>query len=376
MPFARPPLTTLRNQAVQDITTSGVPGLTGLLRKAVLRVLAWCMAGLAYSVYGYADWIARMGVPFTAEDEFLLAWAALVGVYPKPATAASGSAQFTGNPGVIIRSGTTLERQDGTPYLTTADATVDVTGQATVAMTASVEGGFTNCDPGTDIAITPAIAGINSGGLTVGPTTGGADAEAQDSLRSRMLLRYRAPPQGGAAIDYVEWALECPGVTRAWCNPLGMGVGTVTVYPMFDIINAGAGGFPQGTNGVSRLEERTGVGGIATGDQGEVADYIYPRQPVTALVYVVAPLPYPINVTLLALEPNTLDIRSAITASIQDMLMIEGEPGGEIYPSQIYDAILAIPGIVHFTMTAPSLPIVLPISNLPVMGALTITPGS
>ena len=61
MPFARPPLTALRNQAIQDITTSGVPGLDGLLRNAVLRVLAWTMSGLAYSVYGYIDWVARDG---------------------------------------------------------------------------------------------------------------------------------------------------------------------------------------------------------------------------------------------------------------------------------------------------------------------------
>ena len=69
MPFARPTLTALRNAAIQDITTSGIPGLDGLLRNAVLRVLAWCMSGLAYSVYGYLDWIARESVPFTATDE-------------------------------------------------------------------------------------------------------------------------------------------------------------------------------------------------------------------------------------------------------------------------------------------------------------------
>ena len=63
MPWARPTLTDLQQQAIQDITTSGLPGLTGLLRTAVLRVLAWAMAGLAYLVYGYGDWIARMGVP-------------------------------------------------------------------------------------------------------------------------------------------------------------------------------------------------------------------------------------------------------------------------------------------------------------------------
>ena len=72
MPFARPTLTALRNQAVEDITSSGVPGLDGLLRNAVLRVLAWVMSGLAYSVYGYVDWIARQSVPFTATDEAVL----------------------------------------------------------------------------------------------------------------------------------------------------------------------------------------------------------------------------------------------------------------------------------------------------------------
>ena len=93
-------------------------------------------------------------------------------------------------------------------------------------MTATVAGAFTNCDPGTPISLAQPIAGINSGGLTVGFATGGADDETVDELRNRMLAKYRAPPQGGAASDYVLWALEVPGVTRAWCLPLGTGAGT------------------------------------------------------------------------------------------------------------------------------------------------------
>jgi len=104
MPYARPTLTALRNQAIQDITTSGVPGLDGLLRNAVLRVLAWVMSGLAYSVYGYVDWTSLMGVPFTARDEYLEAWAALVNIYRKDATAATGNAQFTGQTGTPLRA--------------------------------------------------------------------------------------------------------------------------------------------------------------------------------------------------------------------------------------------------------------------------------
>ena len=144
VPFARPTLTQLQQTAIQDITTSGVPGLTGLLRTAVLRVLSWCMAGLAYSVYGYADWIARMGVPFTAENEFLYAWAGLIGVYPKPAGAATGTANFTGNPGRLLPNQTPLTRQDGTPYQTTADGTVDGRNLLTVPIAATVQGAFTN----------------------------------------------------------------------------------------------------------------------------------------------------------------------------------------------------------------------------------------
>ena len=116
-PFSRPTLTALRNQAIEDITSSGVPGLDGLLRNAVLRVLAWCMSGLAYSVYGYIDWVARQSVPFTATDEFLYAWAALVGIYQKDSSPASGFAQFAGTAGVFLPLGTALTRQDAVPYL-------------------------------------------------------------------------------------------------------------------------------------------------------------------------------------------------------------------------------------------------------------------
>lgn len=368
MPFARPTLTELRNQAVEDIQTSGVPGLTGLLRNAVLRVLAWCMAGLAYSVYGYADWIARMSVPFTAEDEYLFAWAGLVGIYPEPATPASGQAQFTGALGTILPANTPLNTLTGATFETTADGTVDATtALVTVPITATVSGAFTNLDPGTQIFLAQPVAGINANGTTVGYATGGADAETQPALRTRMLLRYRAPPQGGAETDYVQWALQVPGCTRAWCDPLGMGAGTVIVYPMFD--NNANNGFPIGTNGVASEETRGSP--VATGDQLLIAEHIYPLRPVTALVYVVAPTPVPIDVTLIDLDPDTSDIRALIAASISDVLLLEGEPAGTIYPSQLYDAILATPGIVHFTMTAPSLPVTMPPAGLPVMGTLT-----
>jgi uncharacterized phage protein gp47/JayE len=366
MPFSRPPLTGLRDQAVQDITASGVPGLSGLLRHAVLRVLAYCMAGLAYLVYGYADWIARMGVPFTAADEFMYAWAALVGIYPSDATPARGQALFSGVPDRLLPAQTPLTRQDGTPYEVAAEGHVGLGGFVTVPIMALVSGAYTNCDPQTPISIARPISGINSGGITVGETIGGADQEPEALTRNRMLARYREPPQGGAYNDYQQWALEVPGVTRAWTVPLGYGAGTVIVYPMFD--DNQHGGFPQGADGVAAGESRQGAPAIATGDQLLVADHIWSPQPVTALVIVSAPTPHPVDVTLIALEPNTEDIRAGVVASLRDLFLISAEVAGTLYPSQFYEAILATPGISHFTVSAPAGPVTAPGGALPVLG--------
>jgi uncharacterized phage protein gp47/JayE len=366
MPFARPTLTALRNTAIQDITTSGVPGLDGLLRNAVLRVLAWCMSGLAYSVYGYLDWIARESVPFTATDEYLFAWAALIGVYQKDSTPATGSAQFTGTSGLVLPSGAPLTRQDGVPYTTTADGTVDATGLLTVPIVAAVNGAATNADTGVAISIAAPVPGINSGGVTVTPLTGGSDQETQDELRTRMLFRYAQPPQGGSAADYIEWALEVPGCTRAWIQSSG---GQVQVYPMFDVANAADGGFPQGTDGCASEETR---GPTASGDQLTVAEHIWPVQPVTALVFVTAPVAFPVNVTIANLNPSTAAMEADILASLQDAFLAFGEVAGTVYPSQLYQAISATPGVVVFDMTIPAAPVTAPAGALPTMGTLSL----
>jgi uncharacterized phage protein gp47/JayE len=371
MPFGRPTLTQLRSSAIQDITTSGVPGLAGLLRNAVLRVMAWPMSGLAYSVYGYIDWCFRQSIPFTATDEYLAAWAGLIGVYQKGPKAATGSATFYGTPGstaFVLPSGAALTRQDGTPYTTTADGASGADGTVTVPIVAAVLGALTNDAGGTPINIDDPIPGINSGGVMAGPATGGTDQETADEFRSRMLFGYRNPPQGGASGDYVRWALEVPGVTRAWVGAPYPGPGSVVVFPMLDDANAPTGGFPVGSNGVATGERR---GTTATGDQLTIANYLFTPQPVTALVTVAAPVPFPIDVTLATLNPNTETMRAAITAALDDLMLSVAAPGGVIYPSDIYGAILAAPGIISCAVASPVAAVHAPPGHLPIMGALT-----
>ena len=99
-------------------------------------------------------------MPFTATDEFLHAWAALIGVYQKDSTPATGVAQFTGTAGLVLPSGASLTRQDGAPYTTTADATDRRDAASlTVPIVAAVNGAATNADVGVAISIDSAGAG-------------------------------------------------------------------------------------------------------------------------------------------------------------------------------------------------------------------------
>ena len=80
MPFSRPSLTQLRQQASADFTNN-IPGADALLRYSNLQVIATVLAGMANQQYGYLDWISKQSIPFTATDEFLAAWGALKEVF-------------------------------------------------------------------------------------------------------------------------------------------------------------------------------------------------------------------------------------------------------------------------------------------------------
>jgi uncharacterized phage protein gp47/JayE len=376
MPFARPSLSDLRKQAAQDIA-SALPGTDPLLRFSNLNILGAVLAGLAHLHYGYVDWIAQQAVPFTASGEFLESWGAMKGVYRNQATRASGQVTFPATNGTVVPSGTQLVRGDGKTFTTTASATA-ASSVVIVAATADADpagllGAFGNTDAGSVMSLGQAIAGVQSSGTVTTAFTGGADLESDASLRTRVLLAYQNPPHGGDADDYVNWALAVPGVTRAWCVPHGYGAGTVQMFVMLDDAQAAHGGFPQGTNGVATGETRDTV---ATGDQLTVANYIFPLQPVTALVYVLAPTPNTVNFTIAGISGASTDTKNAIAAAITGVFRQYGSIGSgstTVQLSYIEAAIAAIPGTAGFVITSPTGNVVSGGGQLPKLGTITYT---
>jgi uncharacterized phage protein gp47/JayE len=239
-------------------------------------------------------------------------------------------------------------------------------------------GAFGNCAVGTVMTLGTSIAGISSTGSVTAAFTGGADIEQDDSLRSRMLFAYQNPPQGGAVADYVTWAGEVSGVTRAWCNPNGFGAGTVVVYAMLDSAEAANGGFPVGTNGVAASESR---GIVAAGDQLTIANYIYPLRPATALAYVCAPNKLTVNFAISGTASFSAATKALIQSAISGVFVMYGSPisstagqNGAVALSYIESAIAAISGTAGFVITSPTANIQGTTGQLPVLGTITWNP--
>ncbi|MGC1549433.1 MAG: baseplate J/gp47 family protein [Rhodanobacter sp.] len=388
MPFQRPTLSTLRNQVAADIT-SGLPGADGLLRFSNLNVLGTALAGLSHLEFGYLDYIALQSNPYTAKDEFLEAWAALKNIFREAATAAAGTVSFPGTGTTPLPIGSLVVRGDGYVYQTTAAAAVNggtVTAPAIAVLppidpvnNPTGDGASGNTPAGTVLTLQSSIAGIQSGGMAATAFTGGADVELDPALRTRMLQAYQNVPAGGDIGDYVRWALAVPGVTRAWCAPNGFGSGTVVVYIMLDIAEAGNGGFPVGSNGVSQYDQGpTGTprGTVATGDQLTFVNGIITEQPVTALVYGCASTPNPINFTITGIGTPSTAIQAAISAAITDAFLTQGTPTPATGPavvdlSSIESAIGSIAGTAGFVIASPTGNIANVLGQLPVLGTVS-----
>lgn len=342
MPYTRPTLSEQRQLARADFQLH-LAEADALLRQSNVRVLADVQAGLIHGLFDYLAWIVDQILPDSAEGIYLMRWASIFGIELKAASKAGGAAVFTGIDGSAIDVGTPLQAGDGTAFLTSEGGAI-AGGSVEIAIEAALDGAAGNLDAGVKLQLAEAVAGVDAEAeVAAGGTAGGADEEPFEELRERLLSRLREPPQGGAVHDYVAWAREVPGVTRAWVYKGEMGAGTVTVRFMMDEVRAAQDGIPQGDGAPAY-----------TGDLAALFDHIEEARPVTADLYVAAPIPVPLNITIGNLNPDTPAVRAAIEAEVEDLLRRDAVPGGTIYLSRLVEAISVAAGESNHTLTAPA----------------------
>ncbi len=327
MPFETPSLPVLIKRTQSDLAGDS-------LRQSDAQVLARTLGGAAFGLYGYLDWIAEQILPDKADESTLERIAALRLNQPrKPAQVATGSVSFSATAGAILDVDTLLQTNDGRTYkVTTARVTANGVNSTTIA--ALDAGSLGNADAGLMLTPVQPVAGIvGSSFVVLAPgLSGGVARESLESLRSRVIRSYRVIPHGGSASDYETWALEVPGVTRAWCRGGFLGPGTVGLYIMRD-------DDPQPVPNDEQL--------------AEVQNYIEPLRPVTAEVHVRPPIQVPV-VYRLKLTPDTSAVRAAVETQLRDLHNREADLGEDLLISHIREAISSAAGETDHVLTAPA----------------------
>lgn len=338
--FDRPTLRDLVARTLADALSRLAD--TDQLRRADATVYARVLAGASHEVHGHLQWVAEQVIYDTSEAEFLQRWASLWGITRKAAAAAQGSVTASG--AGLVPAGTLYRRSDGAEFSVLESTTVP--GVVPVQAVAVGAGG--NTPGGAELSLMTPIAGVGTVAVVV-EISGGADEELDASLRDRFLARIRRAPNGGSDDDYVQWALQVPGVTRAWVFPKELGPGTVTVRFVRD---ADTSIIPDA------LEVQA------------VQDHLDAVRPVTATVYAFGPTAVPLP-TSIQLTPSTPEVRSEVQASLADLLQREAAPGATILLSHLREAISTAAGERDHALVAPVANVLHTPSQMAVLGPIT-----
>ncbi|CAI3956362.1 Uncharacterized phage protein gp47/JayE (JayE) [Commensalibacter communis] len=365
MVFTTPTLRELNEQTQQDIINAGIPGIDTALQNSVIGTIGTVQAGLGWQHFAYLDYIARQAVPWTATEEYLAGWGVLKNVYQKAPTKATATVQFTTiDQKVIVPKGSIIKRPDGWSYVTLADS---IDNKAQIE---SVDVGLNgNASQGISLSLGNPLAGVNTKVTALTPITGGSDLEDEEAYRTRVIEAYRISGSVGREQEYILWAKSVPQVSRAWVGRNGFGIGTVVVWIMCDEANLATHGFPVGDDGSATPEYRYNP---ATGDQLEVANYIWQKEPVTALVIICSPIAMPIDFVISDLGiNNTLANQETITAALKDMFQREAAPGVSLHSSAWERAVGSITAINQYNIVSPTETII-PSSpgHLPILGTV------
>ncbi len=364
MAFNKPALRTIIDGIIAEINTR-LQGVDARLPGSNLNAQAFAFGAAVHGLYGYIEWALKQANPLTAEDRYLEDWAELwLDLGRLPAVPAEGSVTATGAEGSVVAQGTLLQRADGTQYQTTESVEIGETGSADITAVAVQPGQASNAAAGMILSWASPVAGV-AAQASVSSTgmTGGADSELDEALRGRIKQRLRALPFGGRVEDYIAWALEVPGTTRAWLRRETDGDSIhLTLYFVRD------------------------------GDESIVPDaaeveamqaYIDARRPTKGFFTAAAPTLVPINFNISSLQPATQDVRSAITAELRDLIFRQAAPGGTVLTStqaaeggtillsHMRAAISAAIGEEDHVLTSPTANDVRGEGELAVMGTIT-----
>ena len=335
-----------------------MPGTDSALKNNFVTVTVKVLAALAHEFELRMAFLAEQMFLSTASGGYLAQHASDVGIYRKPAAAASGIIVGMGAPGVAYPAGVRFISGANT-YVATASSIASGSGVVRFAVRSEDLSASTNRDVDgalklADPVLWPNLSSqwaVDAGGLG-----GGADVESDDSLRARGLQRKRNPPGGGTLTDYERIVLAVPGVIKAWAFRNDNAPGFLVVFFLFE-------------SRVNSIPEPSDVAIVQAAIDKErlirVDDSVAQ-----------APVAHPVDVAIGALEADTDDVRSAIAVNLRAMFRDRCQPGIPLRPfilsqSWISEAISTATGEGRHRLLSPAGDITLTNGQFPVLGNIS-----
>lgn len=347
MPFYRPTKAEIRRRVQSDFRK--VFGNDAVLYEGTIEH-AFCEAvvGLSHAMHGRLDQIYRDAFPHLASEPAQRKWAAFYGMFFKRATYATGIVRFYGPPGLSVDQGQVITRDDGVEHRTLASGTIPVDGEyVAIEVKARKPGLAGNTPQNTNWVPNPTIVGLSFIENVSAPLLGGAEAEVAAELLARLLEQLAEPRGGGKKGDYVRWAKQVPGVTRAWEFGRVPKLGHVTVLVMRDGDEDTP--FPDAT------------------ERDEVEAELLLEAPLHLHgLHVLTPIEKELAIELdltAEADADLGEVQDAIIKALQDMVAVRAEPsaiaGAIFYRSWISGAASAVAGVLDVKVVTPAADIVL-----------------
>lgn len=362
MPFARPTLQQIIARIQGDIG-SRFGQNSSTLRRAWTSILSRAYGGAVHLAYGYLDFISKQMFSDTSDDDALIEEAGVYNIIRKPAQFADGNINVTGTVGKLVPAGAAFVRADGFRYILQS-ATSQSLPTTPYFVRAEAAGSIGNLIGAQPVTLESPIDGLSSiAAVASGGITGGFDQETIEELRSRLLLRKRNPPQGGSKTDYQTWALEVPGVAKAFVYA-PTEIQALPPIPTF--------GYVYIYIATSAADPTAGAPLIAA-----VTAYINARKGATAQILVASIVPHTVNYVMnINLTPGftLLQAQDEVTAELKDLSLREGLPQKTLRLSQINEAISSAVSENYHELTSPVADVVLAANEIAVVGTVTLNP--
>ena len=139
------------------------------------------------------------------------------GITRRRATRSITNVIVSGTEGATIKKGDLIST-DTVNFVALEDVTIDETGQASVVVSAEVEGSIGNVPINSINRFPVALTGIIDA-YNPESVTNGYDEETDDELRARYYSKLQKPGKAGNKYHYLEWANEVVGVGGVRVNP-------------------------------------------------------------------------------------------------------------------------------------------------------------